>query len=50
MDAQSEVAFLRQLKEAVGGQDSTCTLIMVTHRRRCWNSSNASSWSTAGAW
>ena len=32
MDAQSEVAFLRQLKEAVGGQDATCTLIMVTHR------------------
>jgi len=30
MDAQSEVAFLRQLKEAVGG--SNCTLVMVTHR------------------
>ena len=28
MDAQSEVAFLRQLKEATGH----CTLIMVTHR------------------
>jgi ATP-binding cassette subfamily C protein LapB len=28
MDAQSEVAFLRQLKEAAGH----CTLIMVTHR------------------
>lgn len=28
MDAQSEVAFLRQLKEACGD----CTLIMVTHR------------------
>lgn len=28
MDAQSEVAFLRQLKEAAGD----CTLIMVTHR------------------
>jgi ATP-binding cassette subfamily C protein LapB len=28
MDAQSEVAFLRQLKEACG----ECTLIMVTHR------------------
>lgn len=28
MDAQSEVAFLRQLKEACGG----CTLVMVTHR------------------
>ena len=28
MDAQSEVAFLRQLKEACGG----CTLLMVTHR------------------
>ena len=28
MDAQSEIAFLRQLKEAIGG----CTLIMVTHR------------------
>lgn len=28
MDAQSEVAFLRQLKEAATG----CTLIMVTHR------------------
>jgi ATP-binding cassette subfamily C protein LapB len=32
MDAQSEVAFLRQLKEAVGGANSTCTLVMVTHR------------------
>jgi ATP-binding cassette subfamily C protein LapB len=30
MDAQSEVAFLRQLKEAVGA--SNCTLVMVTHR------------------
>ena len=28
MDAQSEVMFLRQLKEAVGGR----TLVMVTHR------------------
>jgi ATP-binding cassette subfamily C protein LapB len=28
MDAQSEVAFLRQLKEAAG----PCTLLMVTHR------------------
>lgn len=28
MDAQSELMFLRQLKEAVG----TCTLVMVTHR------------------
>ncbi len=28
MDAQSEVAFLRQLKEAAAG----CTLVMVTHR------------------
>ena len=28
MDAQSEVAFLRQLKEACGA----CTLVMVTHR------------------
>jgi len=28
MDAQSEVAFLRQLKEATGD----CTLVMVTHR------------------
>jgi ATP-binding cassette subfamily C protein LapB len=28
MDAQSEVAFLRQLKEACG----SCTLVMVTHR------------------
>ena len=28
MDAQSEVAFLRQLKEACGH----CTLVMVTHR------------------
>jgi ATP-binding cassette subfamily C protein LapB len=28
MDAQSEVAFLRQLKEACGN----CTLVMVTHR------------------
>jgi ATP-binding cassette subfamily C protein LapB len=28
MDAQSEVAFLRQLKEAMGD----CTLVMVTHR------------------
>ena len=28
MDAQSEVAFLRQLKEAAGD----CTLVMVTHR------------------
>ena len=28
MDAQSEVAFLRQLKEATG----QCTLVMVTHR------------------
>jgi ATP-binding cassette subfamily C protein LapB len=28
MDAQSEVAFLRQLKEAAG----ECTLVMVTHR------------------
>jgi ATP-binding cassette subfamily C protein LapB len=28
MDAQSEVAFLRQLKEAAG----SCTLVMVTHR------------------
>jgi ATP-binding cassette subfamily C protein LapB len=28
MDAQSEVAFLRQLKEATGN----CTLVMVTHR------------------
>ena len=28
MDAQSEVAFLRQLKEAAG----QCTLVMVTHR------------------
>ena len=28
MDAQSEVAFLRQLKEASG----RCTLVMVTHR------------------
>jgi ATP-binding cassette, subfamily C, bacterial LapB len=28
MDAQSEVAFLRQLKEATG----PCTLVMVTHR------------------
>jgi len=28
MDAQSEVAFLRQLKEATG----SCTLVMVTHR------------------
>ncbi len=28
MDAQSEVAFLRQLKEATG----ECTLVMVTHR------------------
>jgi ATP-binding cassette subfamily C protein LapB len=28
MDAQSEVAFLRQLKEATGA----CTLVMVTHR------------------
>jgi ATP-binding cassette, subfamily C, bacterial LapB len=28
MDAQSEIMFLRQLKEAVGD----CTLIMVTHR------------------
>ena len=28
MDAQSEVAFLRQLKEACG----RCTLVMVTHR------------------
>ena len=28
MDAQSEVAFLRQLKEACG----SCTLLMVTHR------------------
>ncbi len=28
MDAQSEVAFLRQLKEAAGG----CTLVLVTHR------------------
>lgn len=32
MDAQSEVAFLRQLKEAVGGANSSCTLVMVTHR------------------
>ncbi len=32
MDAQSEVAFLRQLKEAVGGANSTSTLVMVTHR------------------
>jgi ATP-binding cassette subfamily C protein LapB len=35
MDAQSEVAFLRQLKEACGGIDATtgpCTLLMVTHR------------------
>jgi ATP-binding cassette subfamily C protein LapB len=31
MDAQSEVAFLRQLKEAIGGSES-CTLVMVTHR------------------
>ncbi|MCW5635575.1 MAG: type I secretion system permease/ATPase [Rubrivivax sp.] len=30
MDAQSEVAFLRQLKEAIGG--AACTLVMVTHR------------------
>jgi ATP-binding cassette subfamily C protein LapB len=30
MDAQSEVAFLRQLKEAMNG--SHCTLVMVTHR------------------
>jgi adhesin transport system membrane fusion protein len=29
MDAQSEVAFLRQLKEAAAGG---CTLVMVTHR------------------
>ena len=28
MDAQSEAAFLRQLKDAAGG----CTLVMVTHR------------------
>jgi ATP-binding cassette subfamily C protein LapB len=28
MDAQSEVAFLRQLRQACGG----CTLVMVTHR------------------
>jgi ATP-binding cassette subfamily C protein LapB len=28
MDAQSEVAFLRQLRQATGG----CTLVMVTHR------------------
>ncbi|OWQ93085.1 protease/lipase ABC transporter permease/ATP-binding protein [Roseateles aquatilis] len=28
MDAQSEIAFLRQLRDAAG----TCTLIMVTHR------------------
>jgi ATP-binding cassette subfamily C protein LapB len=28
MDAQSEVAFLRQLKQACGN----CTLVMVTHR------------------
>jgi ATP-binding cassette subfamily C protein LapB len=28
MDAQSEVAFLRQLKASAG----TCTLVMVTHR------------------
>jgi ATP-binding cassette subfamily C protein LapB len=28
MDAQSEVAFLRQLKEACGN----CTLVLVTHR------------------
>ena len=28
MDAQSEVAFLRQLKEACGN----CTLLLVTHR------------------
>ena len=28
MDAQSEVAFLRQLKQACG----SCTLLMVTHR------------------
>ncbi len=32
MDAQSEVAFLRQLKEAMGGGADSCTLIMVTHR------------------
>jgi ATP-binding cassette subfamily C protein LapB len=31
MDAQSEVAFLRQLKEAAAAQGA-CTLIMVTHR------------------
>ncbi|MBL8341865.1 MAG: type I secretion system permease/ATPase [Rubrivivax sp.] len=30
MDAQSEVAFLRQLKEAMSA--SNCTLVMVTHR------------------
>ncbi|MBL8325157.1 MAG: type I secretion system permease/ATPase [Rubrivivax sp.] len=30
MDAQSEVAFLRQLKEAMAA--SNCTLVMVTHR------------------
>jgi ATP-binding cassette subfamily C protein LapB len=28
MDAQSELLFLRQLKEAIG----TCTLVVVTHR------------------
>lgn len=32
MDAQSEVAFLRQLKEATGGTNTACTLVMVTHR------------------
>ncbi len=35
MDAQSEVAFLRQLKEAsgaAGGARGPCTLVMVTHR------------------
>jgi len=31
MDAQSEVAFLRQLKEATS-EAGSCTLIMVTHR------------------
>lgn len=32
MDAQSEVAFLRQLKEATGEAGAGCTLVMVTHR------------------